>query len=194
MVIPCTVVECGPCTVVQVKTVEHDGYNGIVIAFDDIKKARANSCRQGLFKKAGTTPKRILREFRVEELGDVKVGDVIRCETFSVGDIIDATSRTKGRGYTGVIKRWNQHRVGPMSHGTGPIHRSPGSMGANTWPARVFKNKHLAGQYGNEQVTIQNLSIAKVDEGKNCLFIKGGIPGPDGGLVSIKTAIKGGAK
>jgi len=194
VVIPCTVVECGPCTIVQIKTVEKEGYNGVVIAFEEIKKARATGARMGIFKKANTTPKRIIKEFRVESVENFKVGDSVRCETFSVGDIVDVTSRTKGRGFTGVIKRWNQQRIGSMSHGTGPIHRAPGSMGSNTFPARVFKNKHLAGQYGNEQVTIQNLSVVKVDEGKNCLFIKGGIPGPDGALVSIKTAVKGGTK
>jgi len=192
-----TVIEAGPCVVTQVKTVESDGYDAIQVAFEDIKvKSRVNKPRQGHFKKAGTAPKRFVREFRINTVDGEphKVGDVITCDTFAEGDAVDVTSRTKGRGFTGVIKRWNQARVGPMSHGTGPIHRSVGSMGANSDPSRVFKNKHMAGQYGNEQVTIQNLTIVKVDKEKNCLLVKGSVPGPEGALVSVRTAVKGGAK
>jgi large subunit ribosomal protein L3 len=190
VVIPVTVVEAGPCVITQIKDKSTDGYTAVQIAFENIRKNLVNKPRAGVFKKANTAPKRILREFRIENAENLKVGDTITCETFAVGDIVDVTSKTKGRGFTGVIKRWNQHRVGSMSHGTGPIHRSVGSMSAHTEPSRVFKNKHMAGQYGVEQVTIQNLSVVKIDAAKNCLFIKGGIPGPDGALVSVKTAVK----
>jgi len=133
-----------------------------------------------------------LRELKLDDVADRKVGDVIACDMFAVGDIVDVTSRTRGRGFTGVIKRWNQH-IGPKAHGSG-FHRGVGSMGANSTPSRVMKNKHMPGQYGNEQVTIQNLSIVKVDKDKNCIFIKGGVPGPDGVLVTVKSAVKRGDK
>jgi len=190
IVIPVTVVEAGPCVITQIKEKDKDGYVAVQIAFENIRKNLVNKPMAGVFKKANTTPKRILKEFRVEDASNLKVGDTITCETFAVGDVVDCTSKTKGRGFTGVIKRWNQQRVGSMSHGTGPIHRSVGSMSAHTEPSRVFKNKHMAGQYGVEQVTIQNLTVVKIDAAKNCLFIKGGIPGPDGALVSVKTAVK----
>lgn len=192
VVIPVTVVEIAPCVITQIKTAEHDGYNAIQVAAEDIKKARANKPRAGVFKKANTAPKRILREFRVETTEDRQVGDTLTCEVFIEGEVVDVTARTKGRGFTGVVKRWNQH-IGPKAHGSG-YHRGVGSMGCNSDPSRVFKNKKMAGQYGNEQVTIQNLTVVRVDKAKNCLFIKGGIPGADGALVTIKTAVKGGAK
>jgi large subunit ribosomal protein L3 len=190
VVVPCTVVSCVPSVVTQIKTVEKDGYDGVQIAFEDIRKTLVNKPRTGVFKKANTAPKRIIKEFRVTAQPELKIGDAVTCEAFSVGDVVDVTSRTKGRGFTGVIKRWNNSRIGSMTHGTGPIHRSVGSMGAHSFPSRVFKNKHMAGQYGNEQVTIQNLTVVKVDAAKNCIFVKGGIPGPDGALISIKTAVK----
>jgi len=193
-VVPCTVVEVGPSVVTQVKTKDKDGYVAVQVAFEDIRKALVNKPRAGVFKKASTAPKRILKEFRVDGEPTYKVGDTITCELFAEGDVVDVTARTKGRGFTGVIKRWNNQRIGSMSHGTGPIHRAVGSMSAHTEPSRVFKNKHMAGQYGNEQVTIQNLTVVRVDKDKNCVFVKGGIPGADGGLVSIKTAVKGGVK
>ena len=198
-VIPVTVIEAGPCVVTQVKTAGVDGYSAVQIGFADIRKSLVNKPRTGTFKKAKVSPKRYLREFRFDAPTDgeavlYEMGQELKCDIFAEGDTVDVTSRTKGRGFTGVIKRWNQHRVGPMSHGTGPIHRSVGSMGANSDPSRVFKNKHMAGQYGNEQVTIQNLTIVKVDLEKNCLLVKGGVPGPEGVLVSIKTAVKRGAK
>jgi len=195
-VIPVTVIEAGPCFVVQIKTKDSDGYDAIQVGFGDIKKANVTKPRKGTMEKAGlgNSPKRTLREFRVQDAGAYKLGQEIKCDIFSEGDVVDVTARTKGRGFTGVIQRWNQNRVGSMSHGTGPIHRSVGSMSAHTEPSRVFKNKHMAGHYGNEQVTIQNLSIVRVDTGKNCLLIKGGIPGAEGALVTVKTAKKASAK
>jgi len=193
-VIPVTVIEAGPCVVTQVKTDGVDGYSAVQIGFSDIRKTLVNKPRTGTFKKAKVAPKRYLREYRLESIEGMELGKEIKCDIFAEGDVVDVTSRTKGRGFTGVIKRWNQQRVGSMSHGTGPIHRSVGSMGANSDPSRVFKNKHMAGQYGNEQVTIQNLTIVKVDTDKNCLLVKGGVPGPEGVLVSVKTAVKRGAK
>jgi large subunit ribosomal protein L3 len=190
VVVPVTVVEAGPCVITQIKTKEIDGYNAIQVGFAEIRKALVNKPQNGQFKKAGVTPRRFLREFRVDSVDGYTVGQEIKCDLFSEGDAVDVTSRTKGRGTTGVIQRWNQARVGPMSHGTGPIHRSVGSMGANSCPSRVFKNKHMAGHYGNEQVTIQNLTVVKVDVARNCLLIKGGIPGPDGVMVTVKNAVK----
>jgi large subunit ribosomal protein L3 len=190
-VIPVTVVEAGPCFVVQVKTTEKDGYDAVVVAFEDIKKARANKPETGTFKKANVTPKRFLREIKLD--GTYNLGDKITCEQFIAGDVVDVTGFTKGRGFTGTIKRWNFQRQ-RMTHGNSRSHRVVGSMGSNTWPARVIKNKKMPGQYGNEQVTIQNLTVVKIDADKNCLFVKGGIPGCDGALVSIRTAVKGGAK
>lgn len=199
-VIPVTVIEAGPCYVVQIKNKETDGYDAIQIGFGDIKKANVTKPRKGTMEKAGlgATPKRILREIKVDDVNVYKLGQEIKCDVFAEGDVVDVTARTKGRGFTGVIQRWNQARVGSMSHGTGPIHRSVGSMGANSDPSRVFKNKHMAGHYGNEQVTIQNLTVVRVDAARNCLLIKGGIPGAEGVLVTVKKAVKtskkGGAK
>jgi len=195
VVIPVTVVRAGPCVISQLKTEEKDGYNAVQIAFEDKKKNRTIKPEAGLFKKIGVAPKKFLKEFRVETTEGLSVGDVITCETFKEKDIVDVTANTKGRGYAGVIKRWNFAR-GTMSHGNSRAHRAPGSLGANSDPSRVFKNKKMSGHYGNEQVTIQNLAIVGVDKDKNCILIKGGIPGPNGALVVIKNAVKnnGGAK
>jgi large subunit ribosomal protein L3 len=193
-VIPVTVIEAGPCVITQIKTVENDGYNAIQVGFEDIRKNLVTKPRTGTFKKAGTTPKRFLREFRVASVEGLEVGAQITVDIFAEGDAVDVTAKTKGRGFTGVIQRWNQARVGPMSHGTGPIHRSAGSMGANSCPSRVFPGKHSAGHYGNEQVTVQNLTVVKVDIARNAILVKGGIPGPDGALVTVKTAVKKGGK
>ena len=194
VVVPVTVIEAGPCFVTQIKTEDKDGYDAVQLAFEDVKKSRVNKPRGGTFRKAGVAPKKVIQEFRVAAGMDpeYKPGDTITCEVFKAGDLVDITARTKGRGFTGVIKRWNQHR-GPMAHGSG-YHRGVGSMGANTFPAHVFKNKHMPGQYGNEQVTIQNLNVVRVDKDKNCLLIKGGVPGPDGALVSVRSAIKSAIK
>ena len=198
-VLPVTVIEAGPCVVTQIKTKEVDGYNAIQVGFAEKPKRLANKPEVGTFKKAGVAPRRFLREFQVADVTKFSLGQEIKCDVFVEGDVVDVTAKTKGRGFTGVIQRWNQHRIGSMSHGTGPIHRSVGSMGAHSDPSRVFPGKHMAGQYGNEQVTIQNLSIIKVDTAKNCILVKGGIPGAEGALVSIKAAVKktgkkGGAK
>jgi large subunit ribosomal protein L3 len=174
---------------VQIKTKEKDGYEAIQVAFGDIKERNVNKPLAGQYKKAGVACKRSLKELKLENIDSYQIGQEIKCTVFSVGDHVDVVGNTKGRGFTGVIQRWNQ-ACGPMAHGSG-FHRSVGSMGANTDPARVFKNKHMAGQYGNEQVTIQNLEIARVDEARNLLLIKGGIPGPRGGVVVIKQSIKG---
>lgn len=190
-VIPVTVVEAGPCPVVQVKTKDRDGYEDVKVAFGAIKKNNVNKPDAGQFKKAGVEAKRVLKEFKLENAAEYKVGDEIKCTVFSEGDHVDVVGTSKGHGFSGVIQRWNAQRVGSMSHGTGPIHRSVGSMAANSDPSRVFKNKHMAGQWGAEQVTVQNLTIARVDEARNLLLIKGGIPGPRGGYVFVKQSIKG---
>ncbi|MCL2846280.1 MAG: 50S ribosomal protein L3 [Firmicutes bacterium] len=191
VVIPVTVIEAGPCVVVQVKTVASDGYSAIVVGFGDKRKGLVNKPDAGQFKKAGTTPKRYLREFRVDENHEYKVGDEFKADVFNAGDFVDVTAKTRGRGFTGVIQRWNHSRIA-MTHGAGPVHRHVGSMGANSDPSRVFKNKKMAGQYGNEKVTIQNLQVVKVDTDKNAILVKGGIPGAEGTLVVIKWAVKKG--
>ena len=184
-VIPVTVVEAGPCPVVQVKTKDRDGYEAVKVAFGAIKKNNVNKPDAGQFKKAGVEAKRVLKEFKLENAAEYKVGDEIKCTVFTEGDHVDVVGTSKGHGFSGVIQRWNAQRVGSMSHGTGPIHRSVGSMAANSDPSRVFKNKHMAGQWGAEQVTVQNLTIARVDEARNLLLIKGG------GYVFVKQSIKG---
>ncbi len=191
VVIPVTVVEAGPCPVVQVKTVEKDGYKALQVGFGAKKEKNVTKPEKGHFKKANVEPTKYLKELRLDNAEQYEVGSVIKCDVFAEGDIVDVTGTTKGHGFSGVIKRWNAQRVGSMSHGTGPIHRSVGSMGANSDPSRVFKGKKMAGQYGNEQVTIQNLTVAKVDTERNVLLIKGGIPGAKGSLVIIRNAVKG---
>jgi len=188
-----TVVLAGPCVVTQIKTIEKDGYNAIQVGFEEQKKQRTTKPEAGHFKKAGTTPKRILREFRVNEIGDVKVGDVITCDKFVAGDFIDVTANTKGHGFTGAIKRHN-FSMQNNTHGNSRTTRMQGSIGQSSTPGRVFKNTKMPGHHGNEQVTVQNLTVVKVDKEKNCIFIKGGIPGPVGALVTIKNAVKRGAK
>ena len=190
--VPVTVIEATPNTVVQVKTVEKEGYNAVQVGFGDVKQIKENVYKgvgkqaQGRFKQAGVEPKKVLKEFRFDDISSYKVGDTIACSSFVVGDIVDVVGKSKGKGYAGVIKRWNAQRVGSMSHGTGPIHRSVGSMAANSDPSRVFKNKHMAGELGNERVTVKNLEIVKVDEARNLLFIKGGVPGAKGAVVVVK--------
>lgn len=184
--IPVTVVEAGPCPVVQVKTVDKEGYDAVQVAFGNIKQKNVTKPLKGHYEKAGVEAKRELREFRFDDCSSYEVGKVITCDSFVLGDKVTVVGTTRGRGFTGVIQRWNAQRVGSMTHGTGPIHRSVGSMGANSDPSRVFKNKHMAGQYGNEQVTIKNLEVVRVDAARNLLLIKGGIPGAKGSLVIIK--------
>ena len=191
--VPVTVVEAGPCTVTMVKTVETDGYEAVQVGFGELSEQRAkkllNKPEQGHFAKAGVAPARHLREFRFEDISGYSVGDAIKCDVFAAGDKIDVIGTSKGHGYTGVIQRWNQH-TGPMSHGS-KYHRGVGSLSANSDPSRVFKNKKMAGQYGCERVTIQNLEVVKVDSERNLLMIKGAIPGANGSLVMVRDAIKG---
>ena len=188
LVIPVTVVEAGPCQVSQIKTEEKDGYSAVQLAFVDAKASRVNKPEAGHFKKAGIAPKKYLKEFKISAEG-LALGSEVKCDVFAVGDKVDVSGYTRGRGFSGVIQRWNSHRL-KMTHGTGPVHREPGSLSANSDPSRVFKNKKMPGQYGNEKVTIQNLEIAKVDVERNLLYVKGAIPGAKGGLVTICTAVK----
>ena len=188
-VIPVTVIEAGPCPVVQVKTPETDGYTALKLGFLPAKEKALNKPDLGQFKKAGVAPCKYLREVRVESAEGYKVGDEVKADVFAAGDHVDASGVTKGHGYTGVIKRWNQHRL-KETHGVGPVHREPGSMGANSSPSRVFKHKNLAGQYGVENVTIQNLEVVRVDVARNAILVKGAIPGVKGSVVTLKTSVK----
>ena len=187
-VIPVTVIQAGPCVVAQKKTVETDGYNAVQLGFDDVKEKHLNKPEKGHFEKTGVAFKKHLKEFRLDDVSAINAGDVITVDTFAIGDKVDVTGITKGRGYTGVIKRWNHHHL-RMTHGTGPIHRQPGSMGVID-PARIFKNKKMAGQYGNEQVTVLNLKVVKIDSEKNLIAIKGAIPGAKDGIVFIRDSVK----
>ena len=187
-VIPVTLIEAGPCVVAQKKTVENDGYAAIQLAYEDAKEKHLTKAELGHFKKAGITPKKHLKEFRLEDCSALEVGSVVTVETFAAGDKVDVTGITKGRGYSGCVKRWGHHIL-RMTHGTGPIHRQPGSMGVID-PARIFKNKKMPGQYGNEQVTILNLVAVKIDAEKNLIAVKGAVPGSKGGIVFIRDSVK----
>lgn len=189
-VVPVTVIEAGPCVVVQKKTTETDGYDSVQLGFEDIADKKLTKPVAGHFTKAGVAAKRHLKEFRLDDAKTMNVGDVVAADTFTAGDRVDVTGITKGRGYSGVIKRWNCHKL-RMTHGVGPVHRQPGSMGANSSPSRIFKNKKMAGQYGNEQVTVQNLNVVRVDAEKNLIAVKGAIPGAKGGIVFIRNTVKG---
>ena len=188
VVIPVTVIEAGPCSVVQVKTVETDGYNAVQIGFGSVKENKVNKPKAGHFAKAGVKAVKNLREFRVEEVSDVKVGDEIKVDTFNVGDSVDIQGTTKGKGFQGVIKRHGQHR-GPMGHGS-MYHRRPGSMGSTSTPGRVFKGKKLPGHMGVNTVTIQNLKIVKVDTDKNVILVKGSVPGNKYSVLKIRNSVK----
>lgn len=190
-VIPVTVVEAGPCPVVQIKTIGNDGYEAVKVGFGNVDEKRVNKPDAGQFKKVGVAPLKVLKEFRLDNVSAYTVGQVIAVDTFAAGDKVDVVGLTKGHGFSGVIKRWNQHRL-KMTHGVGPVHREVGSMGANSSPSRVFKNKHMPGQYGNERVTIQNLEVVKVDTARNVLLIKGAIPGPKGGIITVSNTVKSG--
>ena len=187
-VIPVTVIQAGPCAVVQKKTAENDGYDAIQLGFVEAKEKHITKAEKGHFEKAGVSYKRHLKEFRLDDCSAVNVGDVITADTFAAGDKVDVTGMTKGRGYSGVIKRWNHHHL-RMTHGTGPIHRQPGSMGVID-PARIFKNKKMPGQYGNEQVTVLNLKVVKIDSEKNLIALKGAVPGAKDGIVFIRDSVK----
>ena len=187
-VIPVTVIEAGPCAVSQIKTKETDGYDAVQFAFSDIAEKKLTKAEAGHLKKAGVSMKKHLKEFRLDDISGYKLGDTVTSDIFSAGEKVDITGVTKGHGYSGVIKRWNAHIL-KMTHGTGPVHREVGSMGANSSPSRVFKNKHMAGQYGNEQVTVLNLTVAKVDAEKNIVAVKGAVPGARGGIVFIRNTV-----
>ena len=187
-VIPVTVIEAGPCVVAQKKTVENDGYDAVQLGFMEVKEKHMTKAEKGHFEKAGVASKKHLKEFRLDDCSALNVGDVIAADTFAAGDKVDITGMTKGRGYTGAIKRWNLHKL-QATHGVGPIHRQSGSMGVID-PARIFKNKKMAGQYGNEQVTILNLKIVKIDPEKNIIAVKGAIPGAKNGIVFIRDSVK----
>ena len=190
LVIPVTVIEAGPCSVVQVKTVETDGYNAVQLGYGDVKEYKVNKPEKGHFKKSNVTVQKHLREFRVcpESIATVKVGDEIKVDTFQAGDKVDVQGITKGKGFQGVIKRHGQAR-GPMGHGS-MYHRRPGSMGPTSTPGRVFKGKKLPGHMGVEKVTVQNLEVVKVDLDKNAILIKGSVPGNKGSILKIRNAVK----
>ncbi len=187
--LPVTVIEAGPCDVVQKKSKETDGYEAIQVGFGVKRERLFNKPTKGHFAKASVAPRRWLREFKLEDTASYEVGQVIKADIFSAGDKIDVSGVSKGKGYAGVIKRHNAARS-RMSHGGGPVHRSPGSMGSTASPGRVFKLKNLAGQMGHENVTIQNLEIVRVDAERNFLLVKGAVPGPKGGLVAVKETLK----
>jgi len=188
-VIPVTVVEAGPCVVVQKKTVENDGYEAVQLGYGDIRAKRVNKPLQGHFKKADVAMKRTLKEFRLEDISSVNVGDVVKADIFVEGDVVDVCGTSKGHGFSGTIKRHNNARL-KETHGTGPVHRHAGSMGACSSPSRIFKGKGMPGQYGNTKVTVQNLTIVKVDAENNLIAIKGAIPGPKNGTVTIADCVK----
>ena len=188
LVVPVTVIEAGPCNVVQVKTVETDGYDAIQLGFGEVKEHKVNKPEMGHFKKANVKAQKHLREFRVKDLSTVKVGDVIKVDSFEQGDIVDIQGTSKGHGFQGVIKRHGQSR-GPMGHGS-MYHRRPGSMGSTSTPGRVFKGKKLPGHMGVETVTIQNLKVVAVDLDKNVILVKGSVPGNKGSILKIRNSVK----
>ena len=188
-VIPVTVVEAGPCVVVQKKTMENDGYEAVQVGFGDVKVTRVNKPQAGHFKKADVAPKKVLREFRLADTSALSVGDILKADVFAVGDKVDVVGTSKGKGTAGAIKRWNFSRL-KESHGTGPVARHAGSLGACSDPSRVYKGKKLAGHLGAERVTIQNLDIVKVDAENNRIAVKGAIPGPKGGIVVLADTVK----
>ena len=188
-VIPVTVVEAGPCTVTQIKTVENDGYQAVQVGFGDVKVSRVNKPMKGHFDKADVAPKKTLKEFRLENIDGIEVGNILKADTFEVGEIVDVKGTSKGHGTAGAIKRWNFSRL-RMTHGTGPNHRHAGSLGACSSPSRVFKGKKMPGHMGSKKITIQNLEIVRVDAENNLLLVKGSVPGPKKSLVTIKETVK----
>ena len=188
VVIPVTVVEAGPCYVSQIKTDAVDGYNAVQMAFLDTKDSRLNKAEAGHLKKANLTAKKYLKEFKISAEG-LNLGSEIKCNVFTAGDKVDVSGYSKGHGFSGNVQRWNAHKQ-QMTHGVGPVHRSPGSLGANSPPSRVFKNHKLPGDWGYEKVTVQNLEVVKVDADRNLILIKGAIPGAKGAVVSICSAVK----
>ncbi|MEG0545577.1 MAG: 50S ribosomal protein L3 [Oscillospiraceae bacterium] len=188
-VIPVTVIEAGPCAVVQMKTIENDGYSAVQVGYGDVKVQRVNKPETGHFKKSDVAPKKVLKEFRLDDVSAMNVGDILKADVFAVGDRVDVVGTSKGKGTTGAIKRWNFSRL-KETHGTGPNARHAGSLGMCSDPSRVFKGKKLAGHMGAERVTIQNLDIVKVDVENNLIAIKGAIPGPKGGIVVLADTVK----
>lgn len=187
-VVPVTVLEVGPCAVVQKKTVENDGYDAVQLGFEDVREKLIVKPEKGHFDKAKVAYKRVLREFKLDNCAALNVGDILKADVFAAGDKVDVTGISKGKGYQGTIKRCGFH-TGPMAHGSG-YHRHQGSMGANTDPSRVMKGKGMPGHMGSEQITVQNLYIVKVDAENNLIAIKGAVPGPNGGLIVVKSAVK----
>ena len=188
-VIPVTVLEVGPCAVVQKKTEEKDGYNAVQLGFGDMKVNRVNKPMKGHFAKADVAPKKVLKEFRLADTSAVNVGDIIKADVFAAGDKVDVSGTSKGKGYAGAIKRWNFGRL-KETHGTGPVARHQGSMGACSDPSRVFKGKKMPGHLGAEKVTVQNLDVVKVDAENNLIAVKGAVPGAKGGYIVITNAVK----
>lgn len=187
-VVPVTVIEAGPCVVAQKKTVENDGYDAVQIGFGDLKASKVNGPMKGHFAKNDVAPKKVLRELRLADCAAVNVGDVLKADIFAEGEAVDVRGTSKGKGYAGVIKRWNFSRL-KESHGTGPVHRHGGSLGVID-PARVFKGKKMAGHLGNERVTVQNLKVVKIDAENNIIAVKGAVPGPKGGIVVLFDSVK----
>ena len=188
-VIPVTVIEAGPCVVVQKKTEEKDGYNAVQLGFEDVKEHKLTKPEAGHLKKAGVAPKKYLKEFRFDDCTGFNVGDELKADVFKAGDKIDVTGISKGKGYAGVIKRWGAQRT-PTSHGGGPVHRHAGSMGSGTDPSRIFKGKIGAGHMGVDQVTVENLDVVKVDPELNMIAVRGAVPGPKGGVVYLRNTVK----
>jgi len=188
-VVPVTIIEAGPCVVVQKKTVESDGYEAVQLGYGDISAKKVSKPAKGHFEKADVAPKKTLREFRLDDISGLAVGDVLKADTFAAGDRIDVVGISKGKGYAGTIKRFNGHRL-RESHGTGPVARHAGSNGSNSTPSRVFKGKHLPGHLGAERVTIENLTVVKVDAENNLIAIKGAVPGAKGSVVTIHDSVK----
>lgn len=187
--IPVTVIEAGPCVVVQKKTAEKDGYESVQVGYGDMKPGKVTKPMGGHFAKADVAPKKVLREFRYDDMSALNVGDLIKADIFAEGERVDVVGRSKGKGYAGVIKRWNFSRL-KESHGTGPVGRKGGSIGACSSPSRVFKGKKMSGHLGAERVTVQNLDVVKVDAENNIIAVKGAVPGPKGGIVVISDSVK----
>ncbi len=190
-VIPVTVIQAGPCTVVQKKTRENDGYDSVQLGYMDLAEKKVTKPVKGHFDKAGVAYKKVLKEFRLEDLDSYNVGDVVTADAFEIGSAVDVTGISKGKGFAGTIKRYNGHRT-PMAHGGGPVHRHAGSMGACSSPSRIFKGKKMPGHMGAVKVTVQNLDVVKVDVENNLLVVKGAIPGPKGSVVTVKSTVKNG--
>ena len=188
-IIPVTVIEAGPCVVVQKKTAENDGYCALQLGFGDVKPTKVNKPMKGHFDKADVACKKALKEFRLDDIEALNVGDIVKADTCAVGDAVDVTGTSKGKGFAGAIKRHNQHRL-KETHGTGPVHRQAGSMGACSSPSRIYKGKGMAGHMGAEQVTVQNLEVVKIDAENNLIAVKGAIPGAKGGIVCITDSVK----